>query len=202
MTRLAQCPAALTPRWIYCALSVARFSRRTCTIWTKLGSIGAGRSAKGSLLPLYQALRRTRPVYQWLCVATARALTSFPCGTIGKSMMPHALRGVNIEALGLRWRASAKAWMTADIMADWLGAFYKHVGELEVILLMDNFRAHVAAIELAPPPSNVRIEFLPKNSTSQYQPLDQGVIKNFKHYYRKLWLRFSINCYERKQDPV
>jgi hypothetical protein len=125
-----------------------------------------------------------------------------PLWTIGKSKMPHALRGVNIEALGLRWRASAKAWMTADIMADWLGAFYKHVGELEVILLMDNFRAHVAAIELAPPPSNVRIEFLPKNSTSQYQPLDQGVIKKFKHYYRKLWLRFSINCYERKQDPV
>jgi len=67
--------------------------------------------------------------------------------------------------------------MNSDIMADWLHTFYRHIGSSrQVLLLMDNFSAHSIALELAPPPANVRIEFLPKNSTAMFQPLDQGII--------------------------
>ncbi|KAF2195896.1 DDE-domain-containing protein [Zopfia rhizophila CBS 207.26] len=126
-----------------------------------------------------------------------------PPWLIGKSKVPRCFRGVNVSAFGVEWRNSTKAWMNADIMAEWLKAFYKHIGEdVEVILLMDNFSAHLAGMELAPPPPNVRIEFLPKNSTSQYQPLDQGIIANYKHYYKRQWLRFCINTYAQKQDPI
>ncbi|KAF2703092.1 hypothetical protein K504DRAFT_508270 [Pleomassaria siparia CBS 279.74] len=48
-------------------------------------------------------------------------------------------------------------------MARWLRAFYKYVGNLEVILLMDNFEAYLSAIELVPPPTDIRIAFLSKN---------------------------------------
>jgi hypothetical protein len=58
--------------------------------------------------------------------------------------------------------------MNADIMAEWLEAFYEHVGALNVLLLIDNFSAYTAAIEIAPLPTNVRIKFLLKNSTSAY----------------------------------
>ena len=34
-----------------------------------------------------------------------------------------------------------------------------------------------------------------------YQPLDQGVIQNFKTYYRKHWLRFSIKYYDLGLNP-
>lgn len=129
-----------------------------------------------------------------LC-SNATGSDKLPPWLIGKSKMPYALRPVNIPALGLQWRASAKAWMTADVMAEWLKAFYAHISELQVILLLNNFSAHTAAIELAPPPTNIRVEFLPKNSTSMYQPMDQGIIQNFKCGYRRQWLRFSIDCY-------
>jgi hypothetical protein len=82
--------------------------------------------------------------------------------------MPRALRGVNVRALGLVWKSSKKAWMNADIIAEWLKAFYEHVGALDVLLLMDNFSAHTSAMEIALLPTNVRIKFLPKNSTSAY----------------------------------
>ena len=67
---------------------------------------------------------------------------------------------------------------------------------------MDNFSAHTAAIELAPPPPNVRLESLPKNSTSKYQPMDQGIIQNFKNSYRRQWLQFCVAAYAKQEDPI
>lgn len=126
-----------------------------------------------------------------------------PLWIIGQAKVPHSLRGVNIPALGGAWHSNKKAWMTSAIMKDWLLSFYAHIGESRtVVLLLDNFRAHTHGVELAPPPSNIRIYFLPANSTSLYQPLDQGIINNLKIYYRKKWLQFMIECYELNQDPI
>ncbi|GFU54934.1 hypothetical protein TNCV_3825781 [Trichonephila clavipes] len=37
----------------------------------------------------------------------------------------------------------------------------------------------------APPLSDVKLQFPPPNSTSKLQPLDQGIIHNFKTFYRR-----------------
>jgi hypothetical protein len=66
---------------------------------------------------------------------------------------------------------------------------------------MDNFSAHLVALEKAPPPSNIRIVFFPANATSIYQPLDQGIIQNLKHYYRKSWMYWMIGMLDRGIDP-
>ena len=47
------------------------------------------------------------------------------------------------------------------------------------LLLLDNAPVHPNIFDL----SNIELLFLPKNSTSKSQPLDQGVIRLFKRYF-------------------
>ena len=56
-----------------------------------------------------------------------------------------------------------------------------------VILLLDNAPCH-PEISL----SNVKLLFLPPNTTSHTQPLDQGIIQSFKLQYRKRVLRSLV----------
>jgi hypothetical protein len=47
--------------------------------------------------------------------------------------------------------------MNANIMAEWLKAFYAHISDHDILLIMDNLSAHIAAIQITPPPNNVGI---------------------------------------------
>jgi hypothetical protein len=143
------------------------------------------------------------PTYQGQTILCSNATGTerLPPWVIGKAKQPRALRGVNISAIGCVWRASTRGWVNQSIIAEWLSAFYSYVENRKVLLLMDNFSAHLIGLQLQPPPLNITVQLLPKNSTSLYQPLDQGIIKNFKSYYRKQWLQFSIEHYNQSLNP-
>ena len=58
----------------------------------------------------------------------------------------------------------------------------------KVLLLLDNFLGHELGVQLVgglKGLNNVRIEWLPPNTTSHWQPLDQGIIASFKLQYRR-----------------
>lgn len=135
-----------------------------------------------------------------LCT-NATGTDRLPIWFIGHAKQPRALKGLNFEALGCYWRNNKKAWMTTIIMVDWLRSFYRHIGDRSVILSMDNLKAHINGVELAPPPSNIHIIWLPKNSTSIFQPLDQGIIQNFKIHYRKQWIQYIIQSIDTGINP-
>ena len=138
-----------------------------------------------------------------VCAVNFTGTQRIPLWIIGKAAKQRALRGVNLQALNVVWKYNQKAWMTTAIMEEWLKAFYQSIEPTRsVLLLMDNFKAHINGVELQPPPANIRIQWLPPNATSLYQPLDQGIIQNFKHHYKKQWLHFMLAHYEKRSDPL
>ena len=62
----------------------------------------------------------------------------------------------------------------------------------KILFLQDNCTAHPGLHTL----HNIRFEFLPANTTSLIQPMDQGVIKNRKTYYRKKLGQMTIAAIE------
>ena len=56
---------------------------------------------------------------------------------------------------------------------------------------MDNAGCHPH--DLTDKYSNIKIIWLPPNTTSKLQPLDLGIIKNFKTHYRKFLLRYVLS---------
>lgn len=66
----------------------------------------------------------------------------------------------------------------------------------KVLLLMDNAPSHVL-----PSLSNVKPHFLPPTTTSHLQPLDAGIIQNFKSHYCRFQLKHYVDCLDSKRVP-
>ncbi|XP_040073753.1 tigger transposable element-derived protein 6-like [Ixodes scapularis] len=85
--------------------------------------------------------------------------------------------------LPVRYRDSAKAWMTRQLFAEWLteldNAMVKQ--KRKILLILDNCSAH----HVNPQLNAVTLMFLPPNATAKLQPLDMGIIRNFKVCYRR-----------------
>ncbi|XP_015363874.1 PREDICTED: tigger transposable element-derived protein 1-like [Diuraphis noxia] len=101
---------------------------------------------------------------------------------IGKSKKPRCFKNMDISSLPVIWKFNKKAWMTTEIMEQWLRYFNADMRSQNrnVLIFLDNAACH-PKIEL----SNTKILMLPPNTTSITQPMDQGVIYTFKSYYRK-----------------
>jgi hypothetical protein len=72
------------------------------------------------------------------------------------------------------------------------------------LLLLDNFSGHELGVQLVGRKkglANVQIEWLPPNTTSYWQPLDQGIIASFKLQYRRQWISYMVRQYENNKDP-
>jgi hypothetical protein len=126
-----------------------------------------------------------------------------PIWFIGTAKRPRAFTaaGINPENLGCKWRSNKKAWMTGDIFKEWLIWFDSKMKGRKVALLMDNFSAHEAAYEDIQL-QNTLIIWLPANSTSRYQPLDQGIIHTWKAYWKRQWILYMMTEFDRGYDPV
>ena len=87
-------------------------------------------------------------------------------------------------------------------MEDWLRWFDTRVNR-QVLLLINNFLAHKLAVQNLEESNRLRfttIKWLPPNATSVYQPLDQGIIKNWKAVIRKEFIQFMARTFDSGQN--
>lgn len=113
---------------------------------------------------------------------------------IGKHLHLRCLKNINMSYMGCRYFAKNNAWMTGELFREWLKWFGRHVGtNRHIILLLDDFSRHAPGDST---PSNIRIVFLPPNTTSKLQPCDQGIIHTLKAHTRRALLRSLLGFTE------
>lgn len=116
---------------------------------------------------------------------------------IGKSENPRCFRG--IKWLPVDYANNNKSWMTSDLFEKWLLKLDRRFlrEDRKVLFLIDNCPAHPSIQHKL---KAITLKFFPPNMTSLLQPLDQGVIKVFKHYYRRRILMKVLDALENNND--
>jgi hypothetical protein len=118
---------------------------------------------------------------------------------IYKAKNPRALKNKDKNELPVYWMHHPKAWITKLLTSDWFHHCFipetklylaKKSLPFKVLLIMDNAGGH--AIDLSY--DGVQIEFLPPNTTSLIQPMDQSVIRAFKALYTRYALQNLVEA--------
>ncbi|GLV42032.1 hypothetical protein CBL_05009 [Carabus blaptoides fortunei] len=105
---------------------------------------------------------------------------------------PLALQNITKASLPVIWMSDQKAWVTLEIFKEW---FYKHfVSEVKlycakneipfkILLVLDIAPAHPPHLDDFHP--DIKVIYLPANTNSTLQPMDQGVMRLLKAFYTR-----------------
>ena len=113
---------------------------------------------------------------------------------IWRSKLPRCFRSLKdlSRPMSVYYFSNRKAWPNGDVMETVLGKLDHRTNfeNLKAIFFLDNATCNPKSIKNGL--TNIKLVLLHKNSTLQLQPLDVGIIRNFKLTYRKLVSSF---CY-------
>lgn len=98
---------------------------------------------------------------------------------IGKFKNPRSFK--NIKNLPVTYKANKSPWMTSQIFEDEIRKWDSELKGKKILVLVHNCPAHPAITDL----HNIELCFLPANTTSVLQRMDQSVIKSLKSHYRR-----------------
>ena len=133
--------------------------------------------------------------------SNASGTCKLPLVFIHKSAKPRCFKHMDMNTLPVHYFSQPKAWMDARLFETWFHEkFVPHVKkfchnhgiEYKVLLLLDNAPAHPSAEKLKSRDGKVTTMFLPPNTTSILQPMDQGILEATKRRYKKCLLRHLI----------
>ena len=98
---------------------------------------------------------------------------------VGKSRNPHCFKSLKVSSRPYKcdYFSSNEAWMTSEIFEEILLKLNRRMKREDphILLFLDIAPCHPSA--LIDRFSNIKVAFLPKNTTSHTQPLDAGIIK-------------------------
>ncbi|KAF2362688.1 DDE superfamily endonuclease domain [Trinorchestia longiramus] len=118
---------------------------------------------------------------------------------VNRSQNPKALKGCDLNSLPVIWRSHKTALVTKSLFEDWLTNYFSPVVEQycqnnslsnKVLLILDNAPGQSATLSNIC--ENVKVIFLPPNTTLLLQPMAQGVIAAFKAYYLRKTFQQAI----------
>lgn len=130
-------------------------------------------------------------------LAAANAVgEKLPMFVIGKSKTPRCFK--NVTSLPCRYRSQQKSWMDSTLFEEWVREINRKFQRenRKIAMIIDNCPAHPDVQDI----SNVTLIFLPPNTTSASQPMDQGVIKCLKALYRRRLVKLMIRCLDQGKD--
>ncbi|KAI6661871.1 Jerky protein homolog-like [Oopsacas minuta] len=136
-----------------------------------------------------------------LACANASGSCKIPLAFIHKSARPRCFKNTNMECLPVSYFVQKKSWMDAKVFQLWfqlkflpfVKQFCKKVSiDYKALLLLDNAPAHPSVEKLNSEDGRVVAMFLPANTTSIIQPMDQGILEAMKRRYKKCLLRHLI----------
>lgn len=157
-------------------------------------------------LPSLQSAQKQNSRLAFMMCTNHTGNDRLPLWIIGSTSRARSLHDLNIEALGGHWCTSKKGpEIEPTLMREWLLKFYDHIGkDRSILLLLDRKVAtHTMGVELAPPPANIRIQWLPTAGSinNPFQPFDHGITHGIKTTYRRQWLQYIIKNKRQLADP-
>ena len=137
-----------------------------------------------------------------MACANATGSIKLPLLFIHKSLNPRCFKNVEKNDLPVEYYAQKSSWMDSSIFKTWFHETFvprcrKALGEKglakRAILLLDNAPSHPDVESLSSSDGEISCLYLPPNTTSLIQPMDQGVLENMKRQYKRDLLLRLLN---------
>lgn len=109
---------------------------------------------------------------------------------IGKVGQDRCFKNINVNDIGVTWKSNNKAWMTRDIMTEWLLDLDHRMtaANRKIVLFLDDTSTHPLLYNL----QSVKLIFFPPYIPFSCQPLGHGIIASFKMLYRQCVMRHQL----------
>ncbi len=136
-----------------------------------------------------------------MACANSTGTCKLPLVFIHTSKKPRCFKHMDMKLLPVNYYNQKKAWMNSHIFETWfhdkfvpyVKKFCEHNKiEYKILLLLDNAPAHPSTEVLQSKDGKVKSMFLPPNTTSILQPMDQGILEATKRLYKKSLLRHIV----------
>ncbi|KAK0160472.1 hypothetical protein PV328_007880 [Microctonus aethiopoides] len=120
-----------------------------------------------------------------------------PLVVIGRSTEPRCMK--NIAKLPVYYKSQECAWMVSSLFKEWFfSEFVPKVTlylkskklSIKAVLLVDNCSSHPQKLQIG---TNIKVIFLPPNTSALIQPMDQGVLQYLKLKYRFFMMEHIIS---------